>query len=232
MTRPFNKRKKEFEQLQQLLKAKEPLIWVFTGDSITQGAKHTNGFRCYQEVFAERIRWELSRVRDFVINTGVSGNTTANVLPDFNWRVAQFKPAVVSLMIGTNDCASDRRVAPDAFRENLQILVTKIRELKAIPLLQTPNIIRIEDAPERATLPDYIKVIQTVAEEQNVILIDQWEYWTAMATHNDIRSIWLKDPLHPNGTGHLEMARLIFKELEIFDPASFTCSVDIHENIK
>ena len=33
-----------------------PLTWVFTGDSITHGAKHTHGSRTYVEHFAERVR--------------------------------------------------------------------------------------------------------------------------------------------------------------------------------
>ena len=97
------------EKIDEMLKNKEvPLIWVFTGDSITHGAKHTHGYRSYPEIFAERIRWELGRTRDIVINTGISGNTTRVILNDLDWRISQFKPNVVSLMIGTNDCATGR----------------------------------------------------------------------------------------------------------------------------
>lgn len=233
MIRPFNKRKTEFQQLQEMLHGKAPLVWVFTGDSITQGAKHTNGFRSYPEVFAERIRWEMARARDVVINTAVSGNTSANILQDADWRIAQFRPSVVLLMTGTNDCATDRLVAPAGFERNLQALVARVRQLKAIPLLQTPNIIRSEGpgAPERRALPEYIKIIRAVAERQSVILADHWEYWTAAAASQDVLAHWLKDPLHPNGTGHLQMARLLFRELEIFDPAAFTCSGKICESL-
>ena len=47
---------------------------MFTGDSITHGALHTMGWRSYPEHFAERVRWELGRMRDIVINTGISGD--------------------------------------------------------------------------------------------------------------------------------------------------------------
>src|SRR5690606_24334953 len=72
----------DFQLLKSYLESPEPLRWVFTGDSITQGAKHTHGMRAYPEIFAERIRWELGRVRDVVLNTAVSGNTTADLLAD------------------------------------------------------------------------------------------------------------------------------------------------------
>ncbi|MBR9777574.1 MAG: SGNH/GDSL hydrolase family protein, partial [Cytophagales bacterium] len=91
--------KNDKEKIALLLKGKTSLIWVFTGDSITHGAKHTHGYRSYPEIFSERIRWELGRVRDLVINTGISGNTSRNILDDFEWRVKQFKPNVGSIMI-------------------------------------------------------------------------------------------------------------------------------------
>src|SRR5690606_6142179 len=80
---------KDKELVSQLLKDKKPLNWLFTGDSITQGAKHTHGYRSYPDIFAERIRWELGRVRDIIINTGISGNTTQTIIDDFDWRVKQ-----------------------------------------------------------------------------------------------------------------------------------------------
>src|SRR5690606_15567526 len=82
----------DLQILKQMLKNKEPNIWLFTGDSITHGAKHTHGHRSYPEVFQERVRWEISRVRDIVINTGISGNAAGDILSDFEWRVARFQP--------------------------------------------------------------------------------------------------------------------------------------------
>jgi lysophospholipase L1-like esterase len=39
---------------------------------------------------------------------------------------------------------------------------------------------------------------------------------------NVVNAQWLMDELHPNGRGHDEMARLLFKQLSIFDPTQFT----------
>ena len=80
-------------------------MWVFTGDSITHGALHTKGWRSYPEHFAERVRWELKRMRDIVVNTGVSGDRAQGLLPDLDWRVLHLKPDVVSVMLGVNDSA-------------------------------------------------------------------------------------------------------------------------------
>lgn len=219
-------------RISDLLKEKKtPLIWVFTGDSITQGAKHTHGFRSYPEIFAERIRWELGRVRDVIINTGISGNTTQTILDDFNWRVKQFRPNVVSLMIGTNDCAKER-VNIESFEKNLFSLVKTFRDIDAIPVLHTPNIIITEKDPSRPRLSEYVSVTRKVAATEKVILVDNYRYWQETLESKSGEKVykdWLNDPLHPDGEGHSEIARLIFRELLIFDPAAATCGGPYYE---
>lgn len=213
----------DLETIKDLLKSKTPSIWVFAGDSITQGAKHTKGIRSYPEVFTERVRWEMGRGRDFIVNTAISGNTSADVINDFDWRVNQFKPNVVSLMIGTNDAAINKNISVEIFEKNIEKLIEKIREIGAVPLFHTPNPIISAQAKERTGLPDYVNVLRKVAEQRNVVLIDHYLYWEEAAKHSEVYDTWLNDPLHPNGLGHLEMARMIFKALSIYDPKSFTC---------
>ena len=219
-------------RISDLLKEKEnPLIWVFTGDSITHGAKHTHGFRSYPEIFAERIRWELGRVRDVIVNTGISGNTTETILDDFDWRVKQFRPNVVSLMIGTNDCAKGR-VSIESFEKNLFLLVKNFRDANAIPVLHTPNIIITEKDPSRSELSEYVSVTRKVAAAEKVILVDNYRYWQETLESNAGEKVykdWLNDPLHPDGDGHSEIARLMFRELSIFDPAASTCGGPYYE---
>ncbi len=222
------------ERITSLLKEKEPLIWVFVGDSITHGALHTHGYRSYPEIFGERIRYEIGRPRDIVINTGISGNTTQSILSDFNWRIRQFKPDVVSLMIGTNDCATTRDISPDAFEYNLDSLLTMFRDMNSIPILHTPNIIIKEKAPERERLSEYVSITQNIAKSRDIILVDNYTFW-----QNAIKSLgettinknWLNDPLHPNGAGHSQIARLMFKELSIFDPLEPTCGAPYYEGL-
>ena len=221
----------DLDRIKELLAQQKPLKWIFTGDSITAGVEHTHGYRSYPEIFAERIRWELKRPRDIVINTAISGNTTQNILDDFNWRVGQFNPEIVSLMVGTNDCARKGMTA-EIYEDKLHILLDKIRATGAIPVLHTPNIIIEKDAPERAGLPDYVKVIQKTADTKSTILVDNYAYWEdAMKNRPDVNVFkeWLNDPLHPNGAGHREIARLLFKKLSIFNPDDATCGGKYYE---
>jgi acyl-CoA thioesterase I len=222
----INSEEDELLKIRNLLKEKAPIKWVFSGDSITQGAKHTFGYRSYPEIFGERVRWELGRVRDFVINTAISGNTSKDILNDFDWRIGQFSPTIVSLMIGTNDASEKKEISPATFRQNNIDLINKIRHLGAIPILQTPNIIVIEKAKGRERINDYITVTREVAAEKKVVLVDHFNYWREKlgATLNEvIVKKWLNDELHPNGAGHIQMAQFLFRKLSIFDPNSFTC---------
>ncbi|NND31258.1 MAG: SGNH/GDSL hydrolase family protein [Saprospiraceae bacterium] len=221
----------DHEKIKELLASKDRYRWLFTGDSITMGAKHTHGYRSYSEIFHERLQWELGRSWDIVINTGMSGHTTQHILEDFDWRVAQFNPSVISLMMGTNDAAKDR-ISPTDFKINLQSLITKFRDLGAIPILHTPNPIIVEKAPERKNLPEYIPAIKSIAEEEQVILVDNYAHWQKNMQERSIKEIhreWLNDPLHPNGKGHQQIAREMFRTLDIYDPNAATCGGDYYE---
>ena len=216
----------DLKKIKELISRADPSIWLFTGDSITHGAKHTHGWRSYPEIFAERIRWELGRTRDIIINTGISGNICDDILEDFEWRVAQFKPSMASVMIGTNDCVRTS-ISTEHFKNKLTLLVSRIRQLNAIPVLHTPNFLDIAQAPHCKRLPEFVTVTRDVAQELKTVLVDNWSYWQRAASgdqpQNELYKAWLADPVHPNNQGHSQIAQLLFKSFEIFDEKSSAC---------
>jgi len=209
-----------------------PIIWVFTGDSITHGASHTHGERSYHEHFAERVRWELGRRRDVVINTGISGDTAQGILKDFDHRVARFKPEVVSLMIGMNDCSRGPQLRGQ-FESNLVELIHRIRTAGAVPILHTTNPIDNNRESHRNDLPAYNEIILKVAKAERVVLVDHWTHWRQERPELASMQEWLNDPIHPNAKGHREFARLLFRTLDIYDDKSATCQpVDLSAHPK
>ncbi len=201
-----------------------PATWVFTGDSITHGALYTEGRRSFVEHFAERVRWELRRFDDVVINTGVCGERTGGLLDHLERRVLRFQPDVVLVLLGMNDCLA----GPDGreqFRRNLEEIAGRIREGAAIPVLQTPNTVYPPNAISRSDLPAYVDIVRDVAARNELPLIDHWRFWQESRVAPAALVEWLQDAsIHPNSVGHREMACLIFRALEIFDPASLTCA--------
>jgi len=213
--------------IKQLLARKEPVTWVFTGDSITHGALHTRGWRSYPEHFAERVRWELKRMRDIVVNTGVSGEKADGLLADLDWRVLHLKPEAVSIMLGMNDCTLGE-VGRQLFRKNLTAIVNKVMAAGAIPILNTPNTVFVKNADTRADLPGYVQVVRDVALGTKAILVDHYAHWEKVKPAQDALLKWLADEsIHPNYIGHREMARQLFTDLDIFDAESPTCQLEV-----
>jgi lysophospholipase L1-like esterase len=215
------------ERIKELLARKEPVTWVFTGDSITHGALHTKGWRSYPEHFAERVRWELKRMRDIVINTGVSGDRAQGLLPDLDWRVLHLKPDVVSVMLAINDSAYGP-VARELFRKDLTAIVAKITAAGAIPVLNTPNTVYIKNAPTQGDLAAYAQVVRDVAKATKSVLIDHYARWETVKPDQEALLAWLDDKsIHPGYLGHRELARQIFREFDIFDEQSPTCQLEV-----
>jgi len=212
-----------FDDLKKIIGEKKPIIWVFTGDSITHGALHTFGFRSYVEHFAERIRWEMKRMHDFVINTGISGDTLKGISANADPRIFQFRPQVVSLNIGMNDCREAEK-GKASFRRFLENLIEKVEKQKSVLLLHTPNLIDFLKSEERRLLPDYVEIIREIGAEYNLPVVDHYRYWVSQTANSSRLQFWLNDgAIHPNNFGHIVMAHKIFHDLGIFDPLSPTC---------
>jgi lysophospholipase L1-like esterase len=209
--------------IKRLLDGSKPLTWVFTGDSITHGGGHTQGGRSYSEHFAERVRWELKRFLDVVINTGVSGDRVRGLSKNVDWRVLRFRPDLVSVMLGLNDSGSGVSGRQE-FRDRLASLVDRLRNEGAIVLLNTPNRINLLKARDRLDLPGYVQIIRDVADEFELPLVDHWSHWEEAKSAKEGMPGWLaNDGVHPDRAGHRELARLLFAELDIFDARSPTC---------
>jgi acyl-CoA thioesterase I len=214
--------------LRSIFSSPKGVTWLLTGDSITHGAVYTFGWRSYPEHFMERLRWELRRMADTVVNTGTSGDTTDGLLRDLKGRVLRFRPDVTSIMMGMNDCVAGR-AGIEAFRRNLLNLADASENNSSLLLLHTPNPIRPGADIERTHLPHYADIIREVAARRKLMLVDHYDHWiTQNRKHPGAFRRWLdSDGIHPSAQGQLQLARLFFVRLGIFDPASPTCKLCI-----
>lgn len=198
-------------RLAAALSATSPLTWVLAGDSITAGVCHTYGARCWAELLHERVRFELGRSRDVLINTGIAGWTAPQVLRDYEHLVARFRPDIVSLALGMNDSLSgDAGLA--TFADALGQLARRSLELDAVVILHTPNAIGRGAWNAPAGVAAYADVVRHLAAELGAILVDHHAHW--LATYGDADpSPWLDEPVHPNAAGHRAMAQTVYRTL-------------------
>jgi lysophospholipase L1-like esterase len=225
MTQPQPDEFQRLDEVRPLLKTSQPVKWLFTGDSITHGALHTFGWRDYVELFAERVRFELGRGMDLILNSAISGHTTRELLSDFDWRIGQFRPDAVLIMIGMNDCAESRGISCEEFSANLEQLTGKIWKLGARPVLQTTCPILPGQAPERTPyFPAYMDAIRQVAADNKLPLIDHEQFWRNRAGSH---FFWMSNAFHPNECGHRAFAFCLYEALGIFDPASHSCRLHL-----
>ena len=166
-------------------------------------------------------------MRDIVINTGISGDRTGGLLADLDWRALRFQPDVVSVMLGMNDCSAGE-AGRETFRTNFKTIVEKIQAAGAIPLLNTPNTVYVKNAGGRADLPAYADIVRQLAADQKLALVDHWTHWQQTKPDQETLLPWLEDQsIHPGVYGHREFAKLIFRELNLYDPASPTCKLEV-----
>ena len=186
-----------------------PMTWVFTGDSITQAVLHTHGARGWVEHLQERIRWQLDRLQDVVINTGVSGWTAPLVLDHYEHLIGRFSPDVVSVSLGTND-AKTADVA--GFTTALGELARRAVASGAQLILHTPVTMSLSASQQHPLLGAFAEGVRDVAFESGALLVDHYAHWQAAFVDAEPLA-WLDDPRHPNAAGHLEMADLTLRQI-------------------
>jgi len=207
-----------------LLRSKTPVTWLFTGDNIVQAAGSTAGWRGCVEIFAERIRGELRRAGDVVINTGVSGDSAPQLLATLKKRVMRFQPDVVAISLGVNDCKSGA-VGREAFRSAVQEILERVRTAGAIPLVILPHPVYSPATRNRSDLRQYVEILRQVIVRDEVPCVDQWADWLQNWPDSQATRDRLSDGrIQLGSAGHQRLAGLIFQTLQIFDSQSAACT--------
>lgn len=218
--------RRDQERLHEVL-AGPPVTWVFVGDSITQGVVHTHGARSYVELFTERVRGELGRLGDTVVNSGVAGSTAEDVLGEFDWRAGRFAPDVIFVMFGTNDMlagADDVR----GFSYRLDQIVQRGRDVGATVVLQTPPPVLAEGTRTPELMAAYAAAVRSVADEVGAVVVDHAAAWADAAAALDAEVApggWLDDSFHPGARGHRAMAVTLLETCGIASSDSAVCAL-------
>lgn len=209
-----NEKLPDYKALHQLVANRQkPILWLFVGDSITHGAMHTSGYRCYPELWQEIMKWEprqpgnFRRTDDIIVNSAVSGETATGFLQHLDWRFKPFKPQVVFINFGINDAGKANDTS--RFRADLTQIVKLVRGAKAIPVLQVPT----PTMGRKSNRAEFAQAVRDVAAKEKVLLVDHLSYWKEVSGQEECPKEWMNNAVHPNYMGHRLMARALAFEL-------------------
>ena len=200
---------------------------VFAGDSVTDmGSKNPVGEglfenvgRSYVRVVENLLAAVYPEIRVRVTNSGISGNTSRDLLARFDRDVVELNPDWVSICIGVNDvwrqfdspAIPDDQISPTEYRRNLEAMIEKVKgKVKGIfllsPYYMEPN---REDAMRRR-MDEYVAVCRALAAEMGCVFVDfQKLYETYCSIRHSSFVAW--DRVHPNQVGATLMAREFLK---------------------
>ena len=151
------------------------------------------------------------------INSGISGHTTEDLLRRFDRELAFYKPNLVIMTIGGNDCNPAKNISAEKFRSNLTLLCNKIKALGSNVLLQTYYACDLEliTPAERAELMvEYMQIVREVAESENALLNDNDLRWARLRDNNtEIYRLLMLNSMHVNDLGNqvigLDLMRML-----------------------
>ena len=139
-----------------------------------------------------------------LINAGVSGNNTREGLARFERDVASFSPDIVIVTFAGNDCNPNppKYVPEEEFNENMDLIISKIRALGAIPVLQTYYKMHYDrmEAKRAELARRYMILVREAAARNNVFLVDQFKYFNAVPVETLLYKLLL-NPMHVNEFG-------------------------------
>ncbi len=203
---------------------------VFAGDSVTDMGSaqpvgeglFDNVGRSYVRVIENMLAVYYPEVKVRVTNSGISGNTSRDLLARFDRDVVNLNPDWVSICIGINDVwrQFDSPAQPDVavplneYRKNLTKMIEKVQtSTKGVfilsPYYMEPN----RDDMMRHRMDEYGAVCRELSEKYGCIFVDfQKMYEDYCKIRHSSYIAW--DRVHPNQIGATLMAREFLKHCD------------------
>ena len=201
---------------------------VFAGDSVTDmGSAQPVGEGLFDNLGNGYVRavenlltacYPELNIR--VTNSGISGNTSRDLLGRFDRDVIDLKPDWVSICIGINDvwrqfdspAMYDVQVMPDEYRANVEKMITSVKNsVKGVfvlsPYYMEPN----REDKMRARMDEYVAICRELAEKHGCVFVDfQKMYEDYFKIRHSSCIAW--DRVHPNRIGSMLMARTFLEK--------------------
>ena len=203
---------------------------VFSGDSVTDMGSvnpvgeglFDNVGHSYVRIIENMLAVYYPEIKIRVTNSGISGNTSRDLLARFDRDVVDLNPDWVSICIGINDvwrqfdspAIPDCHVMPDEYAKNLETMILKVKDQVKGVFILTPYIMEpnSEDMM-RSRMNEYVQICSDLAQKYGCIFVDfQKMYEDYCRIRHSSYIAW--DRIHPNQIGATLMAREFLKKCD------------------
>jgi acyl-CoA thioesterase-1 len=179
-------------------------IILAIGDSLTAGYGLQRE-QAYPALLAEKLASEGYRYE--VVDSGISGETSAQLLARLDWVLEGISPSVVIVEIGANDAF--RGIEPETVEANLRWILTKLKA-KNLPVLLTGMKTFLNAGPEYKR--QFESIYPKLAEEYDLAFMEFFLAGVALKPEFN-----QSDRIHPNEDGYRIVAENVFKKLVEYD---------------
>ena len=192
-------------------KLKQGQTIVFLGDSITQAGAQPQGYVSLFKLFCGVNGYEVR-----VINAGIGGHKSNDMLARLDKDVLAHRPDWVSISCGVNDVWHGERGVPlPDYKKNMTEMVDRCLRSGAKVLLLTATPIHEDlNSPENQKLRGYNEFLRHLAKEKSLLLCDLFQaFENVYEARTSDEKVLTTDGVHMNGRGNRLMAREILQAL-------------------
>lgn len=178
---------------------------VFFGDSITEGYNVKEFFDDYR-----------------VVNSGISGHTTENLIARIDSDLYDYNPSMVILQIGTNDIRAE--IKDEEIIKNIKMIIKGIRKNRKNASILIESIYPInremdteywKDVNPNYTNKHIIKLnnmIKKMCKKEHIKYIDVYSH--LLDDNDNLKEIYSKEGLHLTDLGYYKVTKVIKEYLK------------------
>lgn len=153
-----------------------------------------------------------------IVNSGISGNTTDDILDDMKARVYDYNPSKVFLLIGTNDLIHDSSV--DDIASNIEKIVNEINSNKPQAEIYVEGVYPVNDnldgdmvdVRNNDDIMDINEKIKKYCDDNDYTYINMYD--KLLDDDGNFNEEYTDDGLHPNGKGYEVITEELKKYLD------------------
>lgn len=203
---------------------------IFAGDSVTDAGKtppygELQGLGQllgggYVHTISDMLTATYPELDLRIMNAGVGGNTSAQLLERWEEDVLSFNPERICVCIGINDVINkyiyparkDMHVSPEEYEQNLEKILSSAKNAKSI-FVMPPYILDYANDPIRRDMEKYAEICRKLAEKYSCTYIDiakVFDEYCKIKPH----CLLAWDRIHPNNMGSYLIARAFLNKID------------------